>query len=141
MSNWLAGPLQHLLEPTSIPEGLDFDGPRCAHVRQFFKKFNLDANNLRHWHLLIWDLAGKPRGRPSKWKNNQELYLLRLRVDLMKHADPTKEDAQCCIELTRKKGKNNKIPYPNLKPETLERRLRDARRLEHPSAIRAMWIC
>jgi hypothetical protein len=130
MSNWLAGPLQRLLEPISVPAELDFDGPRCAHVRQFFKKFDLDPNNLRHWHLLIWDLAGKPGGRRRKWKQ-EELYLLRLRVDLIKHADPTKEDAQCCIELTKKKGKNKKIPYPNLKPATLQRRLREARKPEH----------
>jgi hypothetical protein len=130
LSNWLAGPFQHFLEPLSVPAELDFNGPRCAHVRQFFKKFDLDPNNLRHWHLLIWDLAGKRRGRTSKWKR-EELYLLRLRVDLMKQADPTKEDVQCCIDLTKKKGKNKKIPYPNLKPETLERRLRDARKPEH----------
>jgi hypothetical protein len=131
MSNWLAGPFQHFLEPLSVPAELDFNGPRCAHVRQFFKKFDLDPNNLRHWHLLIWDLAGKPRGRPSKWKKLEELYVLRLQVDLMKHADPAKDDAQCCIELTKKKGKNKKVPYPNLKPKTLERRLRDARKPEH----------
>jgi hypothetical protein len=34
----------------------------------------------------------------------------------MKHADPTKEDAQCCIDLTKKKGKNKKNPLP--KPQT-----------------------
>jgi hypothetical protein len=131
MSNWLAGNFQHYLEPIPVPADLDFEGPRCAHVRQFFKKSNLDPNNLRHWHLLIWHLAGKPRGRPPKWKKLEDLYVLRLRVDLMKDANPTKDDAQCCVELTKKRGKNKKVPYPDLKPETLERRLRDARKPEH----------
>jgi len=130
MSDWLAGPFQHFLPPIPVPAELDFKGPRCAHVRQFFKKFDLDPDNLRHWHLLIWDLAGKPGGRRPTWKL-EELYLLRRRVDLMKCADPTKTDAQCCSDLTKRRDKNKKIPYRNLKPETLQRRLREARKPEH----------
>lgn len=141
MSNWLAGPFQHFLEPLSVPAELDFNGPRCAHVRQFFKKFDLDPNNLRHWHLLIWDLAGKPRGRPSKWKKLEGLYVLRLQVDLMKHADPTKDDAQCCIELTKKKGKNKKSPT-----QTSNQKHWNAGCAMHAnpntrSPIKALWIC
>ena len=48
----------------------------------------------------------------------------------MKRADPTKDDADCCKELTKKRGRN-KGAYANLEFATLQRRLRDARKHEH----------
>jgi hypothetical protein len=124
--NWLAGRLfQQDVAPIEVPErSLRFDGSRCSHVRQLFKRHGLDHHNLRHWHVLIWELAGDPKRRPRDW-DELKLYRLRFAVDSAQRSDPRKDDTAVCKELSKAWGTSWQV---------LRRRLQDARKPAHASA-------
>jgi len=119
MENWLAGDLfQWSLPPLPVPQDMRFEGKRCFHIVQLFKRHNLDSHNLRHWHVLIWILAGNPKRRPQKW-DSRKLMGLRFVVDSVKRSDPQKDDTAICKKLGKKWG----IGW-----QTLRRKLQDARK-------------
>jgi hypothetical protein len=122
MENWIAGQIFHeALPPLAVPEStLRFDGKRCFHVRQLFKRHNLDPHNLRHWHVLIWILAGSPKRRSLEWEPRKLLWL-RFAVDSVKRADPKKTDTEICKELSKSRQ------WGGIRAGTLRRKLQDAR--------------
>jgi hypothetical protein len=125
MANFILGPLQHAFESESVevPADVSFDGPKCDSVRKLFKKHNLDPKNLRHWHVLIWEIAEELKkhtpGRRWEWTSS-ELFTLRWRVEWMQKKEPQKTDGECCEALAKRH-------YKDLKSGTLRRRLADAR--------------
>jgi hypothetical protein len=123
MANFILGPLQHAFKPMEVPAGIAFDESPEA-VRKLFKKHNLDPNNLRHWHVLIWEVAEyfekRAPGRRWEW-HSSELFKLRWQVELMQKKEPQKTDGECCKALAKRH-------YKDLKLETLRRRLADARK-------------
>src|ERR1700716_2224318 len=130
MANFILGPLQHAFEsePVEVPAEVAFDGLKCESVRKLFKQHNLNPNNLRHWHVLIWEVAGyfekRAPGNRRKW-HSVELFVLRRQVELMQEKEPQKTDEECCKALAKRHYKGLK---KDLKSRTLRRRLADARK-------------
>jgi len=126
MANFILGPLQHAFEPLEVPAGIAFDGLKCESVRKLFKQHNLNPNNLRHWHVLIWEVAGyfekRAPGNRRKW-HSVELFVLRRQVELMREKEPQKTDVECCEALAKRHYKDK-----DLKLGTLRRKLADARK-------------
>jgi hypothetical protein len=86
-------------------------------VRKLFKKHDLDPNNLRHWHILIWEVAEyfekRAPGRRWKW-GSSKLFELRWQVESMQKTKSQKTDEECCKALARRR-------YEGLKFRTLTR--------------------
>jgi hypothetical protein len=135
--------------PILVPAGLKLNGPFWEIVREAFKRYGLNPNDLVDWRALLWCLACGPEkptgGRPLKW-NAWQLSKLRAIVDLMHHVDPKKSDTQCCSDLSKNKGKfrltkggSNNGYYEGVDPGTLRRRLQDARKPAHAQAYEHFW--
>jgi hypothetical protein len=59
-----------------VPADIAFDGayPEITDsVRKLFKKHDLDPNNLRHWHVLIWEVAETLKDAPPAGYGNGAL--------------------------------------------------------------------
>jgi hypothetical protein len=137
------------LAPIPVPVGLKLNEPFWEIVREAFKRYGLNPNDLADWRALLWCLACGPEkragGRPLKW-DGWELSKLRAIVDLMHHVDPKNSDTQCCSDLSKNKGKfrltkggSNKGYYEGVDPGTLRRKLQDARKPAHAQAYEHFW--
>jgi hypothetical protein len=111
--------------------------PFVGPVRDAFKAFGLDHQNIRDWHNLATHLAhvlfvrGQP-GRQKKWTDERLCQLL-ADVAAYKRKNPNKAaDTNICRWLQRKKG------YQQETPEALRRALQDARNPKRNSELAQM---
>ena len=99
------------------------------------EKFGLDADNEEHrsWMLywLAFSVYGSKPGRPKSWMTESYRKLLR-DVETLRTMFPNATERELCRELC--KGKNAKKRYTDVEPETLRRKLQDAKRLERRKA-------
>ena len=97
-----------------------------------FKAFDFDPRNPFHWRNLLIYFAdahfGRPRwGRkPQSWTGKR---LCQLLIDFaqQKRATPDKNDSEICRSLKRDKDGKFQTRYSRMSPETVRRKLQDAR--------------
>jgi hypothetical protein len=128
-----------------VPPQLSLDGPWSERVRRMFEKYDLDPGDLRHWHGLLFLLAGTRKGAKLKW-DAWELCKLRALVEMMQHVDPKKKDTKCCEDISKNdgtfrlhKGDSNKGYFEGVKPGTLRRKLQEARKPKMRQAYENFW--
>jgi hypothetical protein len=138
-----------IAKPTNLPEFSVARADARAHsaleidsynwwakpILDAFAAFQLDHNDLYDWRLLLFYFAdahfGKrtPGGRPRTW-SDERLYQLLADFALIKDAHPGKPDTDLCKKLLKsdEHGKFGKRRYADMTPETMRRRLQDARK-------------